>query len=523
MKTALYRLLCLLLLACSVSGTAQTKYAENARAYVERYKELAMAEQQRTGMPAAIKLAQGIYETGAGTSELATQANNHFGMKCKRNWTGETFAHTDDAPDECFRKYPSAEESYRDQSNYLKGNPRYAACFATDVKDYNGWAIQLRKAGYATNPKYAALITKTVEDFGLQQYTLQALDMPVAEVIPEADKPTVAQEVRQEVKELLQDAKTLPTRLKDGLESTFRKTPAGQLETYKGLQGFYATAGQSLLEDATRYNVRYAKLLEWNDLPDAPVPFDMFIFLEKKPARGTAERHTVKGTETLLNVAQLEAIQLRSLRELNMLDIGEEPQEGAVLRLQTAASAKPPTYLTGTRKAPAAIETHVAATTAETGWISKTSLEDAAPTDITTAAVAITPVATEPQPIDPAPATPEPVATTSVESAAPATAAAIPSAVGYDDSALGRLKAKMDKAVYAKPNQAPAEAPTPAKAPEVDPVPEAVNRPSYHTVAKGETVFGIAKKYGVSVTDLRKWNKMEFSAMKTGQKLRIKP
>lgn len=517
----------LLLVASSVSGTAQTRYAENARAYVEQYKELAMAEQRRTGIPAAIKLAQGIYETGAGTSELATQANNHFGMKCKRNWTGDTFAHTDDAPDECFRKYPSAEESYRDQSNYLKGNPRYAACFATDVKDYNGWAIQLRKAGYATNPKYAGLISKTVEDFELQQYTLKALETTPAEVIPEADKPTVTQEVRQEVKEILQEAKALPGRLKDGLETAFRKTPAGQLETYKGLQGFYAGAGQSLLEDATRYNVRYAKLLEWNDLPDAPVPFDMFIFLEKKPARGTTERHMVKGTETMLSIAQSEAIQIRSLRDLNMMDIGEEPQEGAVLRLQSTAASKPPVYLAGTRKAPAAIETPANTSTTETGWISKTSLEEAAPVETTTTATPVPPAATEPQPVDPAPAIPETLATQPVAATVPVTVAATPAAsatpaAAYDDSALGRLKAKMDKAVYAKQNQPVAEAGAVA-APPPAVVPEAANRPSYHTVAKGETVFAIAKKYGVSVTELRKWNKMEFSAMKVGQKLRVKP
>ena len=113
---------------------------------------IAMSEQQRTGIPAAIKLAQGIHETGAGTSKLATEANNHFGLKCKTGWTGQTFMHTDDRRNECFRKYNLDFESFQDQSNYLKSNPRYASLFQLSVTDYAAWAFGLSKAGYATNP-----------------------------------------------------------------------------------------------------------------------------------------------------------------------------------------------------------------------------------------------------------------------------------------------------------------------------------------------------------------------------------
>jgi len=132
--------------------------------YINKYKELAIAEMQRTGIPASIKLAQGIHETSAGTSDLVKRSNNHFGLKCKAEWTGMTVKHTDDAPNECFRKYESPLDSYKDQSNYLKNSPRYASLFDLDPTDYKAWAFGLKKAGYATNPKYTQVLIKLIED-----------------------------------------------------------------------------------------------------------------------------------------------------------------------------------------------------------------------------------------------------------------------------------------------------------------------------------------------------------------------
>lgn len=162
-------------LACMTNADAQTQHDANVLRYINQYRSLAMSEQQRTGIPAAIKLAQGIHETGAGTSKLAVEANNHFGLKCKAGWTGGTYAYTDDAPNECFRKYNMDFESYQDQSNYLKSNPRYASLFTLSVTDYAAWAMGLRKAGYATNPKYSQLLIKIIEDYRLQEYTYAAM------------------------------------------------------------------------------------------------------------------------------------------------------------------------------------------------------------------------------------------------------------------------------------------------------------------------------------------------------------
>src|SRR6478735_3380099 len=123
--------------------------------YINQYKQLAIDEMIRTGVPASITLAQGILESNCGRSSLTQQSNNHFGIKCKTDWSGSYVFHDDDVRHECFRSYSCAEDSYRDHSNFLKNRPNYASLFSIDVTDYTAWAYGLKKAGYATNPVYA--------------------------------------------------------------------------------------------------------------------------------------------------------------------------------------------------------------------------------------------------------------------------------------------------------------------------------------------------------------------------------
>ena len=145
------------------------------RQYIERFKDIAIAEMQRTGVPAAITLAQGIHETGAGQSDLVIASNNHFGIKCKSDWKGESVSHDDDAKGECFRKYNDPVDSYKDHSDFLKNRPYYAALFKLDPVDYEAWAYGLKKAGYATNPKYPQILIKLIKDYNLQEYTMIGL------------------------------------------------------------------------------------------------------------------------------------------------------------------------------------------------------------------------------------------------------------------------------------------------------------------------------------------------------------
>ncbi len=137
--------------------------------YIEMYKDIAIHNMHRYGIPASIILAQGILESNSGNSELARYANNHFGIKCTGDWRGKTMYHDDDKPNECFRKYPNVEASYADHVAFLQ-RPRYAALFDLRSKDYKGWARGLKKAGYATNPRYPELLINLIEKYDLDKF-----------------------------------------------------------------------------------------------------------------------------------------------------------------------------------------------------------------------------------------------------------------------------------------------------------------------------------------------------------------
>ena len=138
--------------------------------YIDKYKHYAIDEMKRYGIPASITLAQGLLESGAGKSTLATKANNHFGIKTGPNWKGPYILRDDDLPNEKFRVYKSAKDSYEDHSKFLYGKPRYASLFKLSTRDYKGWAHGLKKAGYATNPGYAYLLIDLIERYDLTQY-----------------------------------------------------------------------------------------------------------------------------------------------------------------------------------------------------------------------------------------------------------------------------------------------------------------------------------------------------------------
>lgn len=141
--------------------------------YVLQYKDIAMVNMQKYGIPASIILAQGILESGAGKGDLAIEANNHFGIKCHNDWLGESVRHDDDSSQECFRKYNEASESYRDHALFLVGKKRYAALFTYEKDDYKTWAKGLRAAGYATDPNYPDKLIGYIERYNLHQYDCQ--------------------------------------------------------------------------------------------------------------------------------------------------------------------------------------------------------------------------------------------------------------------------------------------------------------------------------------------------------------
>jgi len=154
------------------------QYTEvDIRNYIETYKEIAIQKMIEHKIPASITLAQGIFESGSGTSRLAREANNHFGIKCHRGWEGETIKHDDDEAQECFRKYSAVEDSFNDHSLFLTTRQRYAKLFKLDIMDYKGWAHELRAAGYATNPKYPERLISLIERFDLARHDTIAMQL----------------------------------------------------------------------------------------------------------------------------------------------------------------------------------------------------------------------------------------------------------------------------------------------------------------------------------------------------------
>lgn len=307
--------------------------------YIATYKGIAMEEMQRTGVPASITLAQGIHESMAGTSDLVQRSNNHFGIKCKTNWTGESVTHDDDAKGECFRKYAVAEDSYHDHSDFLKRGQRYAFLFQLDPADYEGWAKGLKKAGYATNPKYPQVLIKLIEDYHLQDYTLIAMGK-----IKEDSNVVARDNSIKEEDGAIVASKKQPEKNKNNSDENpvlQKKYPEGEFKLNE-TRVLFAKKGTSFLAIAKLYNIPLARIFEFNELTQAEqLESDQLIFLQRKRKTGSNEYHIVKPGETLNEIAQIEAIRLESLAELNWLKKGDRPAPDVQLSLKKKAEAMP--------------------------------------------------------------------------------------------------------------------------------------------------------------------------------------
>ena len=336
-------LFCLLVMA-TFSFTLKAQLQSDIIHYINTYKELAMQEMKRTGVPAAIKLAQGIHETQAGTSELVIKSNNHFGIKCKAEWSGDRVYHDDDARGECFRSYVKPDDSYRDHSDFLKSSPRYAFLFQLDPTDYKSWAFGLKKAGYATNYRYPQILVKLIEDYNLEQYSLIALGKlnPSDEVLAGGNlNPAVngTDPVSISIGEAITENKIIKP----------EKKPARREMDYplvefviNNSRVLFVKAGTALLTVAEEYNISFARLLDFNDLNNGDIIIeDQLIFLQRKRKVGANEFHIVKEGETLYDICQSEGIRMESLLSYNLINENMHPSEGEKLNLQHTATARP--------------------------------------------------------------------------------------------------------------------------------------------------------------------------------------
>lgn len=316
-----------LFIACCFMYLGNHAIAQQSQAvldYINTYKQLAIEEMQRTGVPASIKLAQGIHETEAGRSELVLKSNNHFGIKCKTGWSGDKVYHDDDADGECFRKYTSPVDSYRDHSDFLKAGQRYAFLFALDPTDYKGWAYGLKKAGYATNIKYSQILVKLIETYDLQQYTLIALGkIPASGDLAGGKVPAIKNEAV--------------------LVAPVMNYPDGVFHI-NDTRVVFVKGGTSLLSVANQYNLSLARLLDFNDMASGEGDIlneDQLIYLQRKRRTGANLFHHVQPEESLYDIAQSEGIRYEAILELNQLKPGMEPAVGERIFLKDKSPARP--------------------------------------------------------------------------------------------------------------------------------------------------------------------------------------
>lgn len=267
--------------------------------YIDRYSPLAVEQQQAYGIPASITLAQGLLESAAGRSTLATRGNNHFGIKCHSGWTGDTLLRSDDAPDECFRAYNSAAESFADHSKFLL-RKRYAPLFTLDPTDWQSWAVTLRKCGYATDPNYASRLITIIERYALYLYDTEAGHR--------SEENT------------------------DFIRSSLLSTH--KVRRSRGLHYVIALPGDDYAAIASEFGISKKKLLEYNDVRrDGEIKAWEEVYLEPKldSAPDGQSSATIGEGESIHSVAQRFGMTVAAVRTLNPK---AKDRPGTVLRLR---------------------------------------------------------------------------------------------------------------------------------------------------------------------------------------------
>jgi LysM repeat protein len=286
MKRTIFSLFCLFLalqLALSQSISWNQRYQD----YFDQYKDVAVEQMLKYHIPASITLAQGVLESGAGRSELATRANNHFGIKCN-GWTGRKSYHDDDERNECFRAYDNVYESYQDHSIFLTTSKRYSSLFQLKLTDYKGWAKGLKACGYATRPTYATKLIENIQLYKLYQYdTAKGYDKFQTQQVKNGDLRhiyafnknyyliarkgdtfrSIAKEVDVSYRKLAKyNERNKNDKLEEGEIVWLKKKRSKAPKDYKG-RVHYVKAGESMYSISQRYGIRLKKLYKINNLP----------------------------------------------------------------------------------------------------------------------------------------------------------------------------------------------------------------------------------------------------------------
>ena len=274
--------------------------SQDARSYIKEYNALAIHEMNLYNIPASITLAQGILESGSGTSNLAIEANNHFGIKCHVGWSGPAVYHDDDEKNECFRKYQNVSESFRDHSLFLTERGRYSFLFKLRKNDYKGWAKGLQKAGYATSKTYAKKLIRLINEYDLSRYDHKKIGKKDKKKFNIKDDYSVDSEIYQK---------------------NYTKY-------------VLAKSGESYDDIAERLDVWLWELLKYNESAnDRTLMEGEKVYLQPKRRKGTKQYHIVLANETMYSISQLYGVKLKHLYKKNRMEEGSEPYVGQKISL----------------------------------------------------------------------------------------------------------------------------------------------------------------------------------------------
>ncbi|MGN0191280.1 MAG: glucosaminidase domain-containing protein [Candidatus Cryptobacteroides sp.] len=311
----------MMLLCCLTAGTAPK---DDTATYIRRYSDLAVEEMYRSGIPASIILGQAILESASGKSVLATKGNNHFAIKC-HNWKGEKIYRDDDNPNDCFRKYKSPEESYRDHSDFLRYNDRYKFLFDLDPTDYKAWCYGLKKAGYATDPDYAPKLIAVIEKNELYRFDGGTADGDGSGAATGKDSEKKDEKVssgtgKGNARPMSPAQIETPKPLDSKQMETFSFNLSRKMYSLNGVAFVYADKGDSYSSIAREFHLFKKEILRFNDLNEESElnPGDI-IYLQKKKngAAKDLDKHVWTEGDDLWKLSQRYAVRLSSLRKLN--------------------------------------------------------------------------------------------------------------------------------------------------------------------------------------------------------------
>jgi len=312
-----------MLLAFVVNAQNDSAFAIRER-YIEAFRDIAIGKMREYKIPASITLAQGVLESGAGRSDLALYANNHFGIKCHKGWQGDYFIKDDDAKGECFRKYVKAEESFSDHSLFLTSRAHYAPLFKLDITDYRAWAYGLKAAGYATNPNYPQLLIKIIDEHKLYAYDSAGLKAPT----PVTDDSLVVM-----VEETLS---VEPTPSGPELKRYESGPSDRQVFLLNGIKCVMANRGDTFTALSVDFKLTPSDLYDYNDLDaGALLKAGDVIFLQRKGKTTVKDFHVVKAGESLHQIAQMYGLRLALLERRNHLSHQEPLAPGTKIWLNS--------------------------------------------------------------------------------------------------------------------------------------------------------------------------------------------